>query len=87
MNEKFILNSPVILEDLMENVENILIQKMTTQLTCAKCAEEIIIDFLKDTVFLSCKHVIHYNCIDNSHKKYPTCLAKDLVLFPVEQTM
>jgi len=69
----------------MEDVENTLIQETATRLTCAKYAEEIIADFLKDTVFLSCKHAVHYDCIDNPHKKCPTCSGEDLVLFPVEQ--
>ena len=28
---------------------------------------------------------MHYEYIDNLCKKYPTCSAKDLELFPVEQ--
>ncbi|PKY58601.1 hypothetical protein RhiirA4_480649 [Rhizophagus irregularis] len=46
---------------------------------CEKCSEEISIEFMKDTVFLSCKHVMHYECIDNPHKKCPTC--------PLSETM
>ncbi|GBB93403.1 hypothetical protein RclHR1_21620001 [Rhizophagus clarus] len=77
MGEKFNLISPI-LEDLMEEVEDTSIQEMEKRLFCAKCSEEITLDFpLKDTVFLSCKHVVHYDCIDNSRKKCPTCPAED----------
>ncbi len=47
--------------------------------------EEITADFPKDTVFLSCKHAVHYDCIDNPRKKCPTCPAEDLEMFSVEQ--
>ncbi|CAB4396830.1 unnamed protein product [Rhizophagus irregularis] len=53
---------------------------------CEKCSEEISIEFTKDTVFLSCKHAVHYDCIDDLRKKCPTCPAEDLELFPVELT-
>src|SRR2546430_2537877 len=55
LSEKFVLNSPVIPEDPMERVQDTLIQETETRLTCAKCSEEITVDFSKDTVFLSCK--------------------------------
>ncbi|GES74837.1 hypothetical protein GLOIN_2v1769762 [Rhizophagus clarus] len=77
MGEKFNLISPI-LEDLMEEVEDTSIQEMEKRLFCAKCSEEITLNFLlKDTVFLSCKHVMHYDCIDNPRKKCPTCPAED----------
>src|SRR5439155_206800 len=38
---------------------------------------EISIEFSKDTVFLSCKHAVHYDCIDNPRKKYPTCPSSE----------
>ncbi|GBC08374.1 hypothetical protein RclHR1_08070008 [Rhizophagus clarus] len=85
MGEKFVLVSPTIPEDPMEDVENTLIQETATHLTCAKCAEEVTADFPKDTVFLSCKHAVHYDCIDNPRKKCPTCSTEDLEMFPVEQ--
>ena len=53
---------------------------------CEKCSEEISIEFTKDTVFLSCKHAMHYDCINDPRKKCPTCPAEDLELFPVELT-
>ncbi|GES94720.1 crinkler (CRN) family protein [Rhizophagus clarus] len=83
ISEKFVLNSPAIPEDLMEGIEDSAIPR--NQLLCAKCLEEITADFPKDTVFLSCKHAMHYDCIGNPHKKCPTCSGEDLVMFPVEQ--
>ncbi|PKB94523.1 hypothetical protein RhiirA5_438574 [Rhizophagus irregularis] len=73
MGEKFVLNSLVILEDPMEKViKNALIQE-TEIGTCAKCSKKITLGFPKDTVFLSCKHAVHFNCIDNSNKRCSTC--------------
>ncbi|GES75786.1 hypothetical protein GLOIN_2v1769762 [Rhizophagus clarus] len=83
ISEKFVLNSPAIPEDPMEGIEDSAIPR--NQLLCAKCLEEITADFTKDTVFLSCKHAVHYDCIGNPHKKYSTCSGEDLVMFPVEQ--
>jgi len=37
----------------------------------------------KDTVFLSCKHAAHYDCIDST-QKVPYLPTEDLELFPVE---
>ncbi|GBB95527.1 hypothetical protein RclHR1_25540004 [Rhizophagus clarus] len=56
------------------------------QLLCVKCLEEITADFLKDTVFLSCKHIVHYDCIANLHKRCPICSDEDLLMFSVEQS-
>ena len=86
----FVLNSPAIpeegvLEDPMDDVENTLNQDTTPRLTCAKCSEEITADFPKDTVFLSCKHAVHYDCIDNPHKKCPTCPGEVLESIPEEE--
>jgi hypothetical protein len=55
MGEKFLLTSP---EDPMEGIENAVFQETVSCVTCAKCAEEITLDFPKDTVFLSCKLMI-----------------------------
>lgn len=85
MGEKINLISPTIPEDPMEGVEGALIQETGRHASCAKCAEEITVNVPKDTVFLSCKHVVHYDCIDNPRKKCPTCPAEDLEMFPVEQ--
>ncbi|GES77024.1 hypothetical protein GLOIN_2v1769762 [Rhizophagus clarus] len=85
ISEKFVLNSPAIPEDPMEGIEDSAI--LRNQLLCAKCLEEITANFPKDTVFLSCKHAVHYDCIGNPHKKCPTCSGEDLVMFPVEQAL
>jgi hypothetical protein len=77
MGEKFFLTSPTILEDPMEGVENVLFQQIVSHLICAKCAEKITLDFPKDTVFLSCKHAVHYDCIDNLYKRCPSCSTTD----------
>src|ERR1043166_9987656 len=63
-----------------ENVDDSILKDTSGQIQrpiCEKCSEEISIDFQKDTVFLSCKHAVHYDCIDNPCKKCPTCLAED----------
>ncbi|RIA99500.1 hypothetical protein C1645_869887 [Glomus cerebriforme] len=52
---------------------------------CAKCAKEISVDVLKNTVFLSCKHIIHYECIDNPHKKCSTYPSEVLKSIPEEE--
>ncbi|GES96327.1 hypothetical protein GLOIN_2v1769762 [Rhizophagus clarus] len=79
ISEKFVLNLPAIpAEDPMESIEDSAIPR--NQLLCAKCLEEITADFPKDTGFLSCKHVVHYDCIGNPHKKCPTCSGKDLIM-------
>src|SRR6266480_4694221 len=44
LSEKFVLNSPIIQEDPMEGVKDILVQETETRLTCAKCSEEITVD-------------------------------------------
>ena len=75
MSERFILTSPPMR---MEGVENIGIQQMGSQLRCVKCSEDLSscllpLGFLqtfphpppKPLVYLTCKHIIHYNCIDN----------------------
>ena len=63
------VNSPVIQEDPMEGVQDTLNQETETRLTCAKCSEEITVDFSKDTVFLSCKHAVHFDCIDDPRSR------------------
>src|SRR3954447_21303759 len=53
---------------------------------CEKCSEEITIDFQKDTVFLSCSHAVHLDCINDLRKRCPTCASTDdLETIPVEQ--
>ncbi|CAG8846750.1 25632_t:CDS:1, partial [Gigaspora margarita] len=45
--------------------------------TCEKCSEEISLEFMKPTIFLPCKHVVHYDCIKDSHKMCPTCPSSE----------
>ncbi|GET03042.1 hypothetical protein GLOIN_2v1769762 [Rhizophagus clarus] len=90
MSEGFILTSSPMR---MEGVENIGIQQMRSQLRCVKCSEDLSsclppLGFLqtfphsppKPLVYLTCKHIIHYNCIDNSRKLCPVCLSTDMEL-------
>ena len=44
---------------------------------CEQCSEEISLEFTKPTIFLPCKHVVHYDCIKNSHKMCPTCPSSE----------
>ncbi|PKK57709.1 hypothetical protein RhiirC2_721046, partial [Rhizophagus irregularis] len=44
---------------------------------CEQCSEEISLEFTKPTLFLPCKHVVHYDCIKNSHKMCPTCPSSE----------
>ncbi|RIB21551.1 hypothetical protein C2G38_2176286 [Gigaspora rosea] len=46
---------------------------------CEKCSEEISLEFTKPTIFLSCKHVVHYDCIKDSHKMCPTCPSSEMI--------
>src|ERR1043166_9695861 len=87
MSERFIVTSPLMR---MEGVENIGIQQMRSQLRCVKCSEDLSsclppLGFLrtfphpppKPLVYLTCKHIIHYNCIDNPQKLCPICPSTD----------
>ncbi|EXX79201.1 hypothetical protein RirG_007950 [Rhizophagus irregularis DAOM 197198w] len=75
----------------MEGVENIGTQQMGSQLRCVKCSENLSLylpplGFLrtfshpppKPLVYLTCKHIIHYNCIDNPGKLCPICPSTDM---------
>ncbi|GBC51620.2 hypothetical protein GLOIN_2v1709640 [Rhizophagus irregularis DAOM 181602=DAOM 197198] len=74
--------------DNSENVDDSeLSSRQIQRFICEKCFEEISIEFMKDTIFLSCKHAMHYNCIDDPCKKCSICSAEDLELFPVELTL
>ncbi|CAG8825143.1 20910_t:CDS:2, partial [Gigaspora margarita] len=44
---------------------------------CEKYSEEISLEFTKPTIFLLCKHVVHYDCIKDSHKMCPTCPSSE----------
>jgi hypothetical protein len=87
MSERFILSSPILR---MDGIENIGIQQARSYLRCAKCSEDLSpclppIGFLrippqalpqaspKPLVYLTCKHIVHYHCIDNPRKLCPIC--------------
>ncbi|PKK61377.1 hypothetical protein RhiirC2_718465 [Rhizophagus irregularis] len=100
MSERFILTSPLML---MEGIENIGIQQMESQLRCIKYSEDLSLYFpplgflqtfshppLKPLVHLTCKHIIHYNCINNPQKLCPICPSSDMEIddlkTPTEQS-
>src|SRR5437868_11259494 len=73
-----------------ENVDDSISKKLSSgqiqRPICEKCSEDISIDFQKDTVFLSCKHAVHLDCINDLRKRCPTCASTDdLETIPVEQ--
>jgi len=72
-----------------ENVDDSISKDSNGQIQrpiCEKCSEDITIDFQKDTVFLSCKHAVHLDCINDLRKRCPTCASTDdLETIPVEQ--
>src|ERR1043166_6379862 len=87
MSESFILSSPVLR---MEGIENTGFQQARSYLRCAKFSEDLSsclppIGFLrippqalpqappKPLVYLTCKHIVHYHCIDNPRKLCPIC--------------
>ncbi len=87
MSESFILSSPVLR---MEGIENTGFQQARSYLRCAKCSEDLSsclppIGFLrippqalpqappKPLVYLTCKHIVHYHCINNPRKLCPIC--------------
>src|SRR2546429_4508666 len=63
-----------------ENVDDSISKDSSGQIQrpiCEKCSKDISIDFQKDTVFLSCKHAVHLDCINNLCKRCPTCTSAD----------
>src|SRR6266487_4434748 len=61
----------------MTRFQRILVVK--SNILYVKCSEEISLEFTKPTIFLPCKHVVHYDCIKDSRKMCPTCpLSGDL---------
>ncbi|CAB4381216.1 unnamed protein product [Rhizophagus irregularis] len=75
----------------MEGVEKIGTQQMGSQLRCVKCSEDLSsylppLGFFqtfphpppKPLVYLTCKHIIHYNCINNPGKLCPICPSTDM---------
>ncbi|GBC50845.1 uncharacterized protein OCT59_022625 [Rhizophagus irregularis] len=90
MNETFILSSPILR---MEGIENTGFQQARSYLKCAKCSEDLSswlppissIRFPlqpqgppKHLVYLTCKHIVHYACIDNPRKLCPVCPSTDM---------
>ncbi|CAG8660323.1 24559_t:CDS:2, partial [Gigaspora margarita] len=90
MGETFALSSPPIR---MEGIEGSATQQGKSNLRCAKCSEDLSsylppIGFLrfspqpqgpsKPLVYLTCKHIVHYNCIDNPRKLCPICPSTDM---------
>ncbi|CAB4495817.1 unnamed protein product [Rhizophagus irregularis] len=60
-----------------ENLDDLISKKLSSgqiqHPICEKCSEEISIEFSKDTVFLSCNHAVHLDCINDLRKRCPTC--------------
>src|SRR4051812_30389872 len=57
-----------------KNVDDLILKNSNGQIQhpiCEKCFEDITIDFQKDTVFLSCSHDVHLDCIKNLRKRCP----------------
>ena len=72
----------------MGGIEGIATQQVKSTLRCAKYSEDFSLYLpplgflrispqpqgpLKPLVYLTCKHIVHYNCIDNSRKLCPIC--------------
>ncbi|CAG8712902.1 12295_t:CDS:1, partial [Dentiscutata erythropus] len=77
----------------MEGIEDTATQQVKSNLRYAKCSEDLSsclppIGFLrfspqlqglsKPLIYLTCKHIIHYNCIDNPQKLCPICPPTDM---------
>ena len=65
-----------------ENLDDLISKDTSGQIQrpiCEKCSEEISLEFTKPTIFLPCKHVVHYDCIKNSHKMCPTCPLSEMI--------
>ncbi|PKY29352.1 hypothetical protein RhiirB3_483396 [Rhizophagus irregularis] len=64
-----------------ENLDDLISKKLSSgqiqHPICEKCSEEISIEFSKDTVFLSCNHAVHLDCINDLRKRCPTCTSAD----------
>ncbi|RIA80304.1 hypothetical protein C1645_867076, partial [Glomus cerebriforme] len=63
-----------------ENLDDLISKDTSSQIQrpiCEQCSEEISLEFTKPTLFLPCKHVVHYDCIKNSHKMCPTCPSSE----------
>ncbi|CAG8562052.1 8179_t:CDS:2 [Scutellospora calospora] len=65
MGETFVLFSPPIQ---MEGIEDTATQQVKNNLRC----------LLKPLKYLTCKHIIHYNCINNLQKLCPICPSTNI---------
>ncbi|PKY50302.1 hypothetical protein RhiirA4_529912 [Rhizophagus irregularis] len=81
----------------MGGIEGIATQQVKSTLRCAKYSEDFSLslppqpqDPLKLLIYLTCKHIVHYNCIDNSRKLCPICPLTDMEIddleIPTEQS-
>src|ERR1043166_2726709 len=86
MSERFIQTSPPMR---MEGVENIEIQQTRSHLRYVKCSEDLSsclppLGFFEPFFilhqYLTCKHIVHYDCIDNPRKLCPLCSWKLTIL-------
>ncbi|RIA98432.1 hypothetical protein C1645_113602 [Glomus cerebriforme] len=92
----FTLSSPPIR---MGGIEGTATQQVKSTLRCAKCSEDLFsslppLGFLrispqpqgppKPRVYLTCKHIVHYNCIDNPRKLCPICPSTDMEIDDLE---
>ncbi|CAG8747829.1 27085_t:CDS:2, partial [Gigaspora margarita] len=74
MNELGLLDG----EDLLSKMAKVTSSQIQLP-TCKKCSEEISLEFTKPTIFLPCKHVVHYDCIKDSYKMYSTCSSSETI--------
>ena len=97
MNESLaILSSPILQ---MEGVKNTGSQPVKGYLRCAKCSEDLSSSLPpvssirfplqpqeppKPLVYLTCKHIVHYACIDNPRKLCPICPSTDMEIDNLE---
>ncbi|CAG8534296.1 4724_t:CDS:2, partial [Scutellospora calospora] len=84
----------------MEGIENTATQQVKSNLRYAKCSEDLsscllpigflqfslqLQSLLKLLIYLTCKHIIHYNCIDNQQKLCPICPSTNMELEEEEE--
>jgi hypothetical protein len=83
----------------MEGIEGTAIQQVKSTLRCTKCSKDLSsslppLGFLrispqpqgspKPLVYLTCKHIVHYSCIDNPRKLCPICPSTDMEIDDLE---
>ena len=96
MRERFILTSPTIQ---MGGNEDTVIQRAKSSSRRVKCSEDLSscllpIGFLqfslqapsKPLIYLTCKHIVHYYCIDNPRKLCPICPSTDMEIDNLENS-